>query len=359
MAGVLVIAEAGVNHNGDPDMAARLVEAAAEAGADMVKFQTFRADALATAEAPKAAYQNRTCDVGETQLDMLRRLELGLDAHRALVAQCRRLGIGFLSTPFDLGSVGLLAGDLGLDLLKLPSGEITNAPLLLASARAGARIILSTGMAGLGEVEAALGVLAFGYTRPADAASGVAAFEDAFQSDEGQAALAAKVTLLHCTTEYPCPFDEANLRAMDTLAAAFGLPVGFSDHTEGVAVALAAVARGAMVVEKHFTLDRGLPGPDHRASIEPADLAALVRGIRQVEAALGDGRKRPTVSELPNRRVARKSLVALRPIAAGEPFSTENLGVKRPGGGISPMAYWDWLGRPASRAFAANEMIRP
>ena len=359
MARVLVIAEAGVNHNGDPSLALRLVEAAAEAGADMVKFQTFRADALATAEAPKAVYQERSGQPGETQLAMLRRLELDLETHRRLMERSRECGIGFLSTPFDQGSLDLLAGDLGLKVLKLPSGELTNAPLLLASARTGADIILSTGMSDLGEVEAALGVLAFGYAAPSEAAPGTVAFERAYASVEGRAALAGKITLLHCTTEYPCPLDEANLRAMDTLADAFGLPVGFSDHTDGVVAALAAAARGAVVVEKHFTLDRDLPGPDHRASVEPETLAAMVQGIRQVEAALGDGDKRPTPSELPNRRVARKSLVALKAIAAGEPFTLHNLGVKRPGDGLSPMAYWDWIGRPAPRAFVENEAISP
>ncbi|HSV29966.1 MAG TPA: N-acetylneuraminate synthase [Candidatus Omnitrophota bacterium] len=353
---VTIIAEAGVNHNGDVAMALDLVDAAAAAGADAVKFQTFRAEAIISRNAAKADYQKRATDPGESQLDMVRRLELDEAAHRALIRRCADRRIAFLSTPFDPGSVELLAR-LGLDTLKIPSGEVTNPLLLLAAARSGRKVILSTGMCDLADVERALGVLAFGYLggeRP-----GRDAFARAFASPEGKAALAAKVTILHCTTEYPAPFADVNLRAMDTLRDAFGLPVGLSDHTPGISVALAAAARGAAIVEKHFTLDRTLPGPDHKASLEPAELAAMVTGIREVEAALGSGVKAPAPSERANMAIARKCLVALAPVKAGEVFTEANLGAKRADGDISPDCYWDWLGRPANRDYDADQAIRP
>jgi len=353
--GAYVIAEAGVNHNGDADRALVLVEAAAAAGADAVKFQTFRADALASAAAPKAPYQEAAGAAGESQLAMLRRLELPRAAHRALQAACAERGITFLSTPFDTDSLDFLTDDLGLPLIKLGSGEVTNGPLLLAAARSGAALILSTGMSTLQEVEAALGVLAFGYT--GGAAPSRAAFAEAFACAAGRRALADKVTLLHCTSAYPAPAADANLRAMDTLRDAFGLPVGLSDHSAGIAVAVAAVARGARVIEKHFTLDRTLPGPDHRASLEPGELGALIAALRTAGEALGDGVKAPAPSEAANAHVVRRSLVALRPVRAGEPFTEDNLGVKRPGGGVPAMEYWDWLGRPADRDYAADEVI--
>jgi N-acetylneuraminate synthase len=354
---VFVIAEAGVNHNGDPLLARRLVEAAAAAGADAVKFQSFRASRVAAAGAGKAAYQQRTTEAGESQLAMLKRLELSEAAHSDLAAHCRAHGIEFMSTPFDLPSVDLLAG-LGVSRLKLPSGEITNAPLLLKAARTGLPLIVSTGMSGLAEVEDALGVLAFGLSgrrgRP-----GRQAFRTAYASPAGRRALAAKVTLLHCTTEYPAPIDEANLRAMLTLARAFGLPVGLSDHTRGLVAAIGAVALGAAVVEKHFTLDPDLPGPDHAASLTPDELAALVAAVRQAERCLGEAVKIPAPSELKNLPVARRSLVAGRDIAAGEAFTEDNLTVKRPGTGISPLEYFDYLGRRATRPYRADELIEP
>ena len=353
---VYIIAEAGVNHNGSFDMAKELIDVAANAGADAVKFQTFRADRLVSGAAPKAEYQARTTDVAETQHAMLTKLELNEAAHRELIAHSRQRGVQFLSTPFDLESVDLLADTFDLPCLKLSSGEITNAPLLLKASATGKPAILSTGMSTLTEIETALGVLAFGYLRR-DAAPSIAAFHDAYRSPEGQQALREKVTLLHCTTEYPAPFAEVNLRAMDTMAAAFGLPVGFSDHTEGIAVPIAAVARGATVIEKHFTLDRTLPGPDHKASLEPDDLRAMVRSIRQVEEALGSARKLPSPSESKNMDVARKSIVAARDISKGEPFSAENLATKRPGTGLSPLLYWALLGRPAGRNYAKDEMV--
>ena len=353
---VYLIAEAGVNHNGSLDMAKRLVECAAKAGADAVKFQTFRAEKLTTGDAPKADYQKKHTELKESQIDMLRKLELDEAAHKVLIECCKDYRIEFLSTPFDIESLELLSYKLNLSKIKIPSGEITNAPLLLSAARTGKPIILSTGMSTLGEVEEALAVLAFGYS-DFDNVPLMSNFRRAFASDAGQKSLMQNVVLLHCTTEYPVPFEDVNLRAMDTLKNAFGLPVGLSDHTQGFAIALAAVARGARVIEKHFTIDRSLPGPDHMASLEPSELREMVCGIRQVELALGNGMKVPAGSEQKNQNIVRKSLVALRPIASGEDITSENLGMKRPGNGISPMFYWDWLGKKADRDYQQDERI--
>lgn len=350
-----IIAEAGVNHNGSLDMAKKLVEVAAGAGADAVKFQTFKADKLVSRSAPKADYQSRTTAADESQHEMIRKLELDEAAHAALIEHCRACNIQFLSTPFDLESVDLLVGRFALPCIKIPSGDITNGPLLLKIALSGKAVILSTGMSTLGEIEDALGVLAFGYLGKGDPS--IKAFREAYCTAAGQAALNAKVTLLHCTTEYPAPFVDVNLKVMETLKSAFGLPVGYSDHTEGIVVPIAAVARGAVVIEKHFTLDRTLPGPDHKASLEPAELQEMVRAIRLVEQALGSGRKQPTPSELGNLAVARKSLLAACPIGAGEVFSTQNLTVKRPGKGLSPMNYWDLLGTAARSDYCQDEVI--
>lgn len=352
----LVIAEAGVNHNGSVERALQLVEVAAAAGADAVKFQTFRAQALVTRGAPKAEYQTANTGEADSQFEMLRRLELDPQAHVRLRDRCRELGIAFMSTPFDLESLYFLAAEIGVSSIKLSSGDVTNGPLLLATARTGLPVILSTGMSTLAEVEEALAVLAFGYGVKAGLPSRVG-LRVAYSGDAGQRLLRERVTLLHCTTEYPAPFDQVNLRAMATLAAAFGLPTGLSDHTPGIAVAVAAVARGACVVEKHFTLDRTLPGPDHLASLEPSELNDLVRSVRQVEAALGEAIKRPAAAELKNLAVARRGLVAIRALGKGEQFSADNLGVKR-GGGDSPMDYWDWLGRTAGKDYAADEAVR-
>ncbi len=351
-----IIAEAGVNHNGDMAMARRLVDAAAHAGADAVKFQSFRAGALASGSAPKADYQTRTTGAGEGQLEMLGRLELSVADHEMLIAHAAARGIAFMSSPFDAPSLELLTGRFGLETIKCASGELTNAPFLLAIARAARRVIVSTGMSDLAEVEEALGVLAYGFTAPADALPGGEAFAEAYASDAGQRALRERVTLLHCTTEYPAPPAEVNLRAMEALSA-FGVPVGYSDHTRGIHISLAAVARGARMIEKHFTLDRALPGPDHAASLAPHELTELVSQIREVEQALGDGIKRPTASEWRNRDVARKSLVAAEAIEAGEPFTARNLTCKRPGSGASPSRYWELLGTPATRRYAADELI--
>lgn len=352
-----IIAEAGVNHNGDAALARRLIDVAAEAGADAVKFQTFRAEHVASRFAHKAAYQSRSSGSEETQLDMIRRFELGDKDLESLIAHARTRGIEFLSTPFDFPSLALLSQRFGIRTIKIPSGELTNLPFLLAIARVAESAILSTGMCTLAEVEAALGVLAFGFTRPKDGPPDSDGFERAFASAEGQRALAERVTILHCTTEYPAPWNEVNLRAMDTLAAAFGLPVGYSDHTTGIHVSLAAVARGAVIIEKHFTLDRDMPGPDHRSSLEPGELREMVRQIREVEQALGDGLKRPTASEYPNRDVARRSLVAARVIDAGETLTEENLACKRPGSGISAARWYEMLGTTAARRFEPDELI--
>ena len=353
-----IIAEAGVNHNGSLELARQLIDIAADAGADAVKFQTFKANNLVSKSAPKAEYQISTTGVDDSQFDMIRKLELDESAHRYLMAHCQNKNIQFLSTPFDFESVDLLSDVFDLPCLKIPSGEITNGPLLLYVAQTGKPVIMSTGMSTLDEVEQALGVLAFGFVGDGHNPS-IGAFKGAFLSARGQAALRDKVRLLHCTSEYPAPFDDVNLRAMDTLAEKFQLPVGFSDHTAGISIAIAAVARGAVVIEKHFTLDRSLPGPDHRASLEPDELKAMVRSIREVEAAFGDGVKRPANSELKNLLVVRQSLVAKTKIMVGEVFTEENLGTKRPGEGVSPMGYWDILGRVARQDYQQDEEVKP
>ncbi len=355
---ITVIAEAGVNHDGDIERALALVDAAAEAGADVVKFQTFRPAALVSRHAPRAGYQvrNDTARQDDSQLAMLQRLALDDADHFRLREHCQARGIEFLSSPFDADSARFLIEDMALPRLKLGSGELTNAPLLLQIARSDRPLILSTGMASVAEIREALGVLAFGYLHET-APPSVPAFTAAFERTAGYVVLKERLTLLHCTTEYPAPFVDVNLRAMDHLRDAFGLPVGFSDHTPGIAMPIAAAARGARVIEKHFTLDRHLPGPDHRASLEPHELHAMVEGIRQVEQALGDGKKHVADSERKNRAIARKSLVAARPIRAGEAFSEDNLTAKRPGDGLAPAHYWTLLGRPAGRDYSADEAI--
>jgi len=353
-----VIAEAGVNHNGSREMACALIDVAASAGADAVKFQTFRASAMVSRFTPKADYQTRTTGADENQLEMIRKLELTEADHEALINYSRVKRIEFLSTPFDLSSLRLLTHRFQLDTIKISSGDITNAPFLLEIAETGRKVILSTGMSTLADVEVALGVLAFGYIAGASK-PGAKAFAEAFVTDTGQTALREHVSLLHCTSEYPSPHSEANLKAIDTLREAFGLPVGLSDHTPGIHIPIAAVARGAQIIEKHFTLDRTLPGPDHAASLEPAELNAMVRAIRDVEGALGDGIKRPTSSEQKNRDIARRSLVAARPIRAEQCIGPDDIAVKRPGTGLSPLLYWDQLGRLAARDYREDEALDP
>jgi N-acetylneuraminate synthase len=350
MTRAFIIAEAGVNHNGQCALAFELVDAAAAAGADAVKFQTFVPEMLVARGTGKAEYQKRTTGADKGQLSMLRRLALGHDDHRAIRAYADARGIRFLSTPFDTVSLAFLVDELDLSPIKLPSGAVTHGPLLLAASRTGRPVILSTGMSTIEEVDAALGVLAYGYS------GGKTPCRAAFAAAD-RAILKDKVTLLHCTSDYPARFEDVNLRAMETLTRHFNLPVGYSDHTMGINVAIAAAARGACVIEKHFTLDRTLPGPDHAASLEPRELSDMVSAIREVETALGSDDKRPHAAEAAVARVARSSLVALRPIAVGEQFTEQNLGVKRPGTGITPMEYWDWIGRTAARAYAADEAI--
>ena len=353
---VFIIAEAGVNHNGSLETARQLVDAAVAAGADAVKFQTFKAENLVTRHTGKAAYQKITTDADENQLAMLKRLELKYEQHFQLLDYCQSKGIQFLSTAFDFESLDFLVRELGIEILKIPSGEITNGPFLLAYAQTSKQIILSTGMATLGEVETALAVLAFGYLGSAQPPS-LATFQQAYSSKQGQALLQDKVTLLHCTTEYPTPMAHVNLRSMDVLQQAFGLRVGYSDHTEGLVVPIAATARGATLIEKHFTLDKSQQGPDHKMSLEPDELKAMVSAIRAVEVALGTARKMPQPVELENRNVARKSLVAGCPVSQGECFTETNLTIKRPGTGRSPMDYWALLGESSSRNYDADELI--
>lgn len=351
-----IIAEAGVNHNGSLTTALELIDRAREAGADAVKFQTFKSESVISRRALKADYQVAATGDGETQLEMVRKLELDVEAHLRLSEHCRSTGIQFLSTPFDEDSVDLLVERLQVPLLKIPSGEITNGPLLLKIAGTRKPVILSTGMSDLGDVETALGVLAFGYLG-GERTPSMDAFSEAYRSADGQARLGKNVCLLHCTTEYPAPFEDVHLRVMDTLRAAFGLPVGYSDHTPGIEVPIAAVALGAVIIEKHFTLDRGQPGPDHRASLEPAMLKAMVQAIRHTERSLGGRIKCVTPSEAKNRPIARKSLVAARAIARGETFTRQNLTAKRPGMGVSPMDFWRYLGEPARREYSADDLI--
>jgi N,N'-diacetyllegionaminate synthase len=329
----LIIAEAGVNHNGDLGLAKKLIAAAAEAGADLVKFQTFTAKNIVSASAPKAEYQKKTTESSESQFDMIQRLELTREDHAVLIEECSSQGIGFFSTAFDFQSFDLLTNLGCLERVKIPSGELTNLPLLRYVSRLGKPLLLSTGMANLGEIEAAIEVI------------------------EASGTPRHLITVLHCSTEYPTPMEHVNLRAMVNMKAALGVEIGYSDHTPGIEVPIAAVALGATVIEKHFTLDRNLPGPDHRASLEPQEVRAMVDGIRNIERALGDGIKRPTVSESRNKLVARKSIVASCAIRAGEVFTIENIAAKRPGTGLSPMLWDQVIGRKATREFAADELI--
>ncbi len=353
---VYIIAEAGVNHNGSLDAARKLIEAAAKIGADAIKFQTFQPENLVSRFAPKADYQLKVTDPGQSQLEMLKTLHFDEIQHQELFAHCRTCNIAFISSPFDLESLDLLINGLNVSWIKIASGEITNAPLLFKAASSGKKIILSTGMSTLGDIEAGLGVLALAYLGTGEPPSNEAC-RQAYTSAEGQNILKEKVILLHCTTEYPAPINEVNLYALDTLRTAFGLNVGFSDHTRGIAVSVAAAARGAAVIEKHFTLDKKLPGPDHQASLEPDEFMAMVKSIRQVEAALGSLIKMPSPSEVKNRDAVRKSLVAANNIKQGEVFTEHNLAIKRPGTGISPFNYWAMLGKKAVRDFAADELV--
>lgn len=337
---VIIIAEAGVNHNGDIELTRRMVRAAREAGADYVKFQTAVPELVISEFAPQAEYQRENTGRTESQLDMCRRIHLPLEAYRELKALCVEEGIGFMSTPFDLVSVRFL-GDLGQDWMKIPSGEITNLPYLRLVAEQGIPVILSTGMSTIDEVETAVRILAGEH--PDYPCRSTLTRDD--------------IIVLHCNTQYPTPYADVNLRAMDELRERLGVRVGYSDHTLGLEVPVAAVAMGAEVIEKHFTLSRELEGPDHKASLEPDELRRMVESIRHIEAALGVGCKHVTDSERPNIKVARKSIVAARAIKPGEVLTEDNITVKRPGDGISPMLWDSVLGRTAPRAFAPDELI--
>lgn len=328
----LIIAEAGVNHNGDLKTAEDLIRIAANSGADIVKFQTFQANAISSKHAGRAEYQKTNMSEDGSQLSMLKKLEMNLEMHEHLIRVCKENQIDFLSTAFDFPSIDLLY-QLGIKLWKIPSGEITNFPYLKKIGSFKHEVILSTGMSTLGEIESALKVL------------------------EDSGTPRKQITVLHCTTEYPAPFVEVNLKAMESIQKAFNVRVGYSDHTEGIEISLAAVAMGATIIEKHFTLDRNLPGPDHKASLEPQELKSLVTGIRNIEKALGNGIKRPFPSEIRNIPIARKSIIASQKILRGQIFSVENLTTKRPGNGISPMRWEEVIGKKATRDFEDDELI--
>jgi N,N'-diacetyllegionaminate synthase len=326
----LIIAEAGVNHNGSLDLALKMVDEAKKAGADIVKFQTAIPELVISKFADKAEYQKETTGYGESQLEMCKKIHLKFDDYYVVKKHCEDVGISFLSTPFDLPSIDFL-NRLGCDIWKIPSGEITNLPYLIKIAQTHMPILLSTGMSTLAEISDALQAL----------------------REHG----CREVTLLHCTTEYPAPFSEVNLRAIETLKKTFDARVGYSDHTRGVEIPIAAVALGATVIEKHFTLDRGMEGPDHKASLEPDELKAMVSAIRNIEVALGSGEKLPSPSEIKNIPIARKSIIASRDIEKGELFSLDNITTKRPGNGISPMQWFEVLGKASKRDFQEDEMI--
>ncbi len=326
---VYIIAEAGVNHNGSFDLACRLVDAAKKAGVDCIKFQTFQAKNLVSHDALKADYQKETTGDG-SQEDMLKKLELTYDEFLELKRYCDQVGICFLSTPFDLESIEFL-NTIDMPFWKIPSGEVTNLPYLTAIAKTGKPVVMSTGMCEMEEIEAAVGILKVNGTK--------------------------EIRLLHCNTEYPTPFEDVNLQAMQTMSETFGLEVGYSDHTEGLEIPIAAVALGASIIEKHFTLDRNMEGPDHKASLEPSELEAMVKAIRNVEEAMGTGIKGPSESEKKNITIVRKSIIAARNIKRGELLTDNNLTTKRPGNGLSPMKWADVVGTRAIRDFSEDELI--
>lgn len=332
MSKVFIIAEAGVNHNGSIELAKKLIDVAVEAGVDAVKFQTFKAEKLVSKNAGKADYQKETTDKEESQFDMIKKLELDLDTHKELIAYCKTKNIMFLSTPFDHDSIELL-DDLGLEIFKIPSGEITNLPYLRHIGKLAKKVILSTGMADMGEIEDALDVLVGAGTKKEN------------------------ITILHANTMYPTPMEDVNLKAMVTIGKTFDIAFGYSDHTLGIEVDVAAVAMGAVCIEKHFTLDKTMEGPDHKASLEPDELKAMVKAIRNIELALGSGIKKPSKSEMPNMHVARKSIVAACKIKKGELLSEEKLSIKRPGDGINPMRWDEIIGTFATKDYGEDELI--
>jgi N,N'-diacetyllegionaminate synthase len=329
---VFIIAEAGVNHNGSIELAKKLIDVASEAGADAVKFQTFKAEKLVSKNASKAEYQKQRTDNSESQFDMIKKLELDLATHKELIAYCKTKNIMFLSTPFDHDSIDML-DQLGLEIFKIPSGEITNLPYLRHIGQLGKKVILSTGMADIGEIKDALDVLIEAGTKKEN------------------------ITVLHANTMYPTPMKDVNLQAMLTIGNAFDIAYGYSDHTLGIEVDIAAVAMGATCIEKHFTFDKTMEGPDHKASLEPDDLKAMVKAIRNIELALGSSVKKPSKSEMPNISVARKSIVAKTTIKKGDKLSEENITIKRPGNGINPMRWDEIVGSVASKDYVEDELI--
>lgn len=355
MTPTLIIAEAGVNHNGSMDIARQLIDAAADAGADVVKFQSFTADALATKGARRARYQIDNMKDDGSQAAMLRALEISEQDHSLLYDHCAKRGIAFLSTAFDFASLNVVLS-LNPKWIKIPSGDITFGPMLLRASQTRKRIILSTGMATMADIEDALAVIAYGLTSDS-MPKNFGEIRAAFALPDTANLLKQYVTILHCVTMYPCPPSAVNLSAMDTIRHHFGLPVGYSDHSLGIAIPIAAVARGATVIEKHLTLSRSMPGPDHAASLEPDEFAAMVKGIREVEQANGDGNKNPTITELETRLVARRSLTAAREIRRGEIIKFADLEAKRPATGISPMQTWDVVGRTSSRHYAIDDEV--
>lgn len=354
---VFIIAEAGVNHNGQRDLAFALIDAAAEAGADAVKFQTFDATKLASNSAPKAAYQKQTTDAAESQLTMLKKLELSREWHIDLQTHAKSKGIEFLSTAFDSDSLAFLV-ELGMPIFKVPSGELTNGPLLWQFARTGKPLIVSTGMATLSDVEQGLAVIAHAFNSDSEPRS-IDEVWRYWSRPDYHNSLKSCVILLHCTSQYPTPFDEVNLLAMDTIASAFGLPVGYSDHTEGILIPIAAVARGARVIEKHFTLNRNLPGPDHKASLEPGELSHMVQDIRSLQKAMGNGSKCPQPKEWDTRLAARQQVVAARDISARSVLVREDLTTARCGTGLPPIALWGLVGQTTRRSYHVGDVIEP
>ena len=358
MSKVFIIAEAGVNHNGQEDMAFKLVDAAVDAGADAIKFQTFKTANLVSKTAPKAQYQLENTSKSESQQAMLEALELSEAAHIRLSKYCESKKIIFLSTPFDIESLKFLHHEINMERFKVASGEITNAPLLLEMARLNKPMILSTGMANLSEVEDALGIIAFGMTESeTKQLPSLEAFKRAFKSHAGKKILEEKLTILHCTSYYPAPMDAINLNAIHTLCKHFSLPVGYSDHTLGMHIAIAAVANGASVIEKHITLDQALPGPDHKASIEPETFKTMVQQIRDIEQAMGDGVKKPHPIELDTKMVARKSIVAAKDLRKGQKLTLDMMATIRPEKGLSPTRIWDLEGKVLTKNIKQGECI--
>lgn len=353
---VYIIAEAGVNHNGSLNMAKQLIDVAKNAGADAVKFQTFKAENLVTRSAQQANYQVNNLGEATSQFEMLKQLELTYEEFVELKKYCDSIQIEFLSTPFDFESVDFLIEDIGMSKFKIPSGELTNSPFIHYIATKKKPMILSTGMATMADIHEALSFLAFGLAFPTRLVdlNQVSTF---YQTTEAKSLLREYVTVLHCTTEYPAPFETINLSAMNEMEKELQLPIGFSDHSEGIAVPIAAVALGAVVIEKHFTLDCNLSGPDHLASLEPKELEEMITGIRMIEQSLGTGEKTPTSIELENRKVARKSIVARTPILAGEIITEKHLSIKRPGNGMPPNSYWSLIGQQSGRSYEMDDLL--